>query len=276
MTAKILEVSPDGYHQLPGLSASIATTLIMRSPLHAWQQHPLYGAKGKKPTKEMDRGQVVHALSLGKGKGFRVLDVDDFRTKAARELRDTAREEGLVPIKREDFEEASACAAAVVKKLKEHDIDLNGASELAIAWTEETEFGPVECRGMFDHVWIDRGRILDLKIVGTAAPLSVERSAENFGYAIQAHAYSRALAKLKPELAGRIDFLFAFCEADEPHDVNLCMGDGMFRELGERRWQRAVTTWAECIANNKWPGYGSGINTLSPPAWALNREELAA
>lgn len=276
MTVKILDVTPDEYHQLPGLSASIATTLITRSPLHAWQQHPLFGAKGKKPTQEMDLGQVGHTLVLGKGKRFAVLDVKDYKTNDAKAQRDSARAKGFVPIKREAYDGAVTMASRIKERLAEQDIVLNGASELAITWTEDSAHGPVECRGMMDHVFLDRGRVIDLKIVGSAAQTSVERSAENFGYAIQEAAYRSALTKLKPELAGRIEFLFAFCEADEPHAVNLCRGDGMFRELGERRWHRAVETWAECLKNNRWPGYGSGINPLSAPAWAFSREEIAA
>ena len=276
MTAKILDVTPDEYHQLPGFSASLAKELIERSPLHAWQKHPLYGAKEKKPTKEMDFGQVGHTLVLGKGKRFAVLDVEDYKTKDARALRDAARKSGSVPIKRAEHDRALKMAEQVTAKLADRGLKLTGTSELAIEWTEESAFGPVLCRGMMDHVFDDQGVVIDLKLVGSASQASIERSAENFGYAIQEAAYRSALTKLKPELAGRIDFLFAFCETDEPYAVNLTRGDGMFRELGERRWRRAVETWAECVAANNWPGYGSGVNPLSAPAWAFSREEFAA
>ena len=44
---QILRISPDEYHERDGLSASVATTLINKSPLHAWSQHPKYGGKSK-------------------------------------------------------------------------------------------------------------------------------------------------------------------------------------------------------------------------------------
>lgn len=276
MTAKLLDVTPDEYHLLDGLSSSIASTLITRSPKHAWQQHPRFGGNGKRPTKEMDRGAAIHALVLGKGKQFAILDFEDYKKKAAQEARDAAREQGLIPILSHQFLEWGTAAESIRNQLADRDIYLDGLSEQAIEWHESSAHGPVQCRAMFDHVWLDRGVILDLKITHDANPAKVERSSENFGYAIQETAYRRALAALRPELAGRVDFLFCFVEPEAPYAMNITRGDGVFRELGERRWLRAVETWGECLATDEWPAYGSGVNPLYPPPWALTREFEAA
>lgn len=275
--AKILEgIEPDAYHKLPGLSASCATTLITRSPRHAWAEHPHLGGKEHPveddPTKAMDFGSVGHTLVLGKGKRFAVLDFADYRSKAAQAAREIARDAGNVPILAHQFERASIAAAAITTQLADRGITLDGRSELAVEWHEASPHGPVQCRAMFDHVWLREGRIIDLKITGNAAPDAIERSAENMGYAIQATAYRRALTALYPDLAGRVEFLFAFCEPDFPHAINLCEPDGLFRELGDTRWERAVHTWAQCLAEEKWPAFGGGVNRISVPAWALKRE----
>jgi len=276
MTAKLLDVSPDEYHRLPGLSASIAATVIARSPLHAWTEHPCFGGVRTEPTDEMDRGSVVHRLVLGAGKAYDVHDFRDWRTKDAREARDASRAKGAVPILLHKFRDAETIAEHVRAGLAARGLTLDGTSEVAIVWAEDSASGPVACRGMMDHVFVDRGAIVDLKIVSDASPHAVERAAENMGYAIQHAAYTRALARLRPELAGRVDFLFAFAEAEPPYAVNVCRPDGTFRELGERRWLRAVETWGACLAANSWPAYGDGVNTISPPGWALSREEMAA
>jgi hypothetical protein len=270
MTATLLNVTPDEYHQLPGFSASIAKTLIERSPLHAWTQHPSFGAKGKKPTKEMDMGTVIHRLVLGKGKSFVVVNCDDWRTSKAKDARDEARAAGLVPVLAKDYDRACEAAKRIVFELKRRGIELNGASEVAIGWTELED---LDCRCMLDHVWLDTGAILDLKITGNAAPGAVERNAENMGYALQAAAYKRAVEQIKPELVGRTRFLFAFCEPEDPFAVNVCEPDGMFREIGELRWNRACREWDGCLKTNHWPAYGAGVNTISAPQWALAREE---
>lgn len=273
--ARVVDCDPEQYHARPGLSASIAATLIARSPLHAWSQHPAYGGKGKKATKAMDEGTIGHRLVLGKGRDYRALDFDDYRTNAAKAARDAAIADGFVPVLAERLAELQQTADAIRIELARHRIQLDGQSELCIEWHEKSESGPVLCRAMLDHVWLERGRILDLKLVADAAPAKVERSAENFGYAIQHAAYTRALAALMPNLAGRVEMLFAFCEKEAPHAVNVCRPDGVFRALGEARWVRAVETWGACVKNNAWPGYGEVFNTLSAPTWALHREEAA-
>jgi hypothetical protein len=269
-TARILDVSPDAYHELPQFNVSTAKIVIDRSPLHAKSQH------GKKPTKEMDLGNVVHTLVLGKGKRFEVLDFEDYKTKAAREAREAVRAEGKVPILGPDYDRAHEIAERIRAEIGSRSVVLDGQSEVVIAWTEDTLWGPVECRCMLDHVWLDRGVIFDLKTTSNASPHAVERTSENLNYAMQAYAYRRAFELLRPEFRGKADFLFGFVETDEPYAVNVARPDGTFRELGQRRWERAVLTWAECSKDNHWPAYGRGVNPLSAPAWALNKEEYAA
>jgi hypothetical protein len=267
MTAQLLRIPSDDYHARDGFSSSLAKLLIERSPAHAKAEY-------RKPaTKEMDRGSVVHRLVLGAGKDFEVLHFDSFRTNAAKDARDKARAAGKVPILEEAFAEANVIAESVRVQLLERGITLDGESEIAIEWHEDSAHGPVLCRCMLDHLWLGDGRILDLKITGNAAPNAVERNAESMGYAIQEAAYRRALVALEPGLAGRVDFLFAFAEAEQPYAMNIARGDGMFREIGERRWLRAVETWARCMAEDNWPAYGAGVNPLSPPPWALAKEE---
>ena len=272
--AEILDVSPEEYHLRPGLSASIATVLIERSPRHAKAQHPAYGGKGRAPTKATDLGSVVHAIVLGKGKQFAPVPFDDYRTAAARKTRDDMRTEGLVPLLWHEHDNATVIAERVREGLAARGIVLDGRSEFAIEWEEPSRNGPVLCRGMMDHVWLDAGRILDLKIVADASEKAIERSAERFGYAIQATAYQRALSRLRPALAGRTEFLFAFCETEDPYAMNVTTPCGAFREIGERRWRRAVETWGHCTEHDDWPDYGLGINYISPPAWVLAREEF--
>lgn len=269
MPARILEVSADEYHQRDEFSSSLAKTTLKQSPLHA------RAAIGKRPTKGMDRGSIIHRLVLGKGKDYEVIQHANFTTKDAKRDRDAARAKGLVPVIAHDFEDYNKAAESIRVQLADRGYVLDGDSELAITWDEETPHGIVACRCMLDHVWLKTGVILDLKITEDAAPGAIERNAENMGYPIQSTAYTRALAALDPSLAGRVKFLFAFCEPDEPHAINIVQPDGVFREIGERRWERAVNTWGECLKNNRFPAYGDTVNQLSSPPWALSREDAA-
>lgn len=266
MTARILDIPASDYYALDAFSSTRAKVVIGRSPLHA------KCAREKDPSDILDRGNVIHRLVLGKGKDYAVIEANDWRTNKAKDERDAARKAGLVPVLADDFESHCLAAESVRLQLTERGIDLDGQSELAVEWDESG----VLCKGMFDHVWLDVGIILDLKITDDASPNRIERTAENLGYAIQAAAYTRALAALRPTLAGRVKFLFAFCEPDEPYVINLCEPDGVFRELGERRWLRAVNTWLECLETGVYPAYGTGTNYLNPPPWALKNEGYSA
>jgi hypothetical protein len=265
VSARILDIAPDEYFALDShFSSSAAKALLARSPLHARADIK------KKPTKLMDRGNIIHRLVLGKGKDYLVVQHSDWRTKDAQKQRDEAYDNGLVPVLAHTFEEYCIAAEAIRVRLLDMGIVLDGASELAFEWTEKTPHGDVLCRGMSDHVWLDIGQILDLKIIDNAAPTNVERSAATLDHAVQHAAYTRALTAIRPDLAGRVRFLFAFCEPNEPHDVNVSEPDGVFRELGEQRWLRAVHAWAKCVAEDKFPGYG--VNSINPPIWQLRNE----
>jgi hypothetical protein len=266
VTAQLINCTPDEYHAIQAFSSSVAKTLIAKSPAHAraeWR---------KKVTPAMERGDIIHRLVLGKGKDYEVVNAKDWRTNKAKEDRDAIRAKGKVAVLVDDLEKHHIAAERIRVQLAERNIVLDGSSEQAITWTERTEFGDVPCKALLDHVWLDVGMILDLKVTEDASPNSVERTSENLGYAIQSTAYTRALVNLDPDLTGRVAFAFAFCEAEDPWAVNLSEPDGIFRELGERRWLRAVREWARCTKEDSWPSYGSAVNPITAPSWALARE----
>ncbi len=271
MTAEILNVTPEQYFALPGLSSSIAKVIVEKSPLHA----KVARDSEREATKNMDRGAVIHRLVLGKGKSFTAVDADDWRTNKAKDARDAARAQGLVPVLAKHLDEHRVAAEKIREELARRGFHLDGDSEVAVQWHE----GETLCRSMFDHVWLKRGSvgtILDLKITDDASPDFVERNSERLGYAIQAAAYTRALTALRPELAGRVDFLFAFCEPETPWAMNISRPDGAFRAIGEARWLRAVQMWERCLRTNEWPAYGDGVNALTVPRWVLSKEGFAA
>lgn len=266
MTARLIDISTDDYFDLDAFSASTAKVVISRSPAHARAGYR------KKPTKAMDRGDIIGRLLLGAGKDYEVVHAENWTTKKAREERDSIRARGLVPVLHDDLEDYHLAAETIRVKLADRGLVLDGVSEQAIEWTEHTEFGSITCKGRFDHVWPDLGTIIDLKVTENASPSFVERNAENFGYAIQAAAYTRALAALKPHLAGKIGFAFIFAEAEAPYAINISEPDGVFQQLGEQRWLRACREWARCLRDDKWPAYGEAVNPITAPAWALARE----
>lgn len=301
--ARILDVTPDAYHRLPGFSSSLAKILISRSAAHAKDAHDRMleriaeedeseGDEDIKPDKRkrLDNGSIDHALVLGIGKRIDPIPKGllarngAISTEAAKDFVAASRGFGKIPVKEADLAIRQQVANAVKARIAEAGHVLDGRSEFAIEWHEPTPHGPVRCRAMLDHfvAWGLDPRdetgpvgavIYDLKMTEDAHPDRCQRTAENLGYAIQAHAYQRALGALYPRLAGRIEFRFLFVEGHRPYALWDPSLSGPFREIGERRWRRAVNAWGEGLATGNWPDYRIPGNVeITAPMWTLRDE----
>ena len=275
MSARILDVSEGEYFAdpcaVPSLSQSIANVLVNESPRHAWLRHPRLGKCPEAATRALDDGTILHKLILGAGAAVQVIEAENFRTKAAQELRDAAVAAGQVPVLRARYRELAQGAERLRAQCAAMGFPLTGQSEVAIEWSEG-EDDPVLCRGRLDHVFLDRGIIYDIKKTRSANPNYLRRNFVELGYAGQYAAYTRALAKLTPEFEGRVDFVFLFMEIEPPYSVVPVRPDGAFKEIGSLRWQRAVDTWRTCLRTNRWPGYCESAITLDAPVWVINQE----
>lgn len=281
--ARILKCTEAEYFAdpcaVPSLSQSIATTLVSVSPLHAWAKHPRLGnCEPLDPTAALDAGKVMHKLLLGAGAEVDVVEAKDWRTKVAQEARDNAYLNGRIPMLREAYDNAVACAAATRTGLARAGVNLDefdaAEPEVAIEWTEPGQYGDVVCRGKLDKLLLGENDavIFDVKKSRDAHPRVLGRRMIEYGYDIQHAAYTRAVQALRPDLAGRIRFLFLFLEDAPPYAVLPAVPDGPMRAHGEMRWERAVRTWERCLRSNVWPGYSAGPVSLEAPAWALAQE----
>jgi hypothetical protein len=279
-----LGIPEDVYHAdpcpEPSLSSSIAGAIVSRSPLHAYDAHPRFGRTPREETRAMAAGTLAHALLLGTAREFRVLDFDDYKTKAAKAARDEAREAGAIPVLAEVHAEAVASADAMRAALDGFGLALTGGqAEVTAVWSERASDGTaVHCRGRFDYYWPDTGIILDLKRSRSAHPTACQRHLVGYGYDIQRAAYVSALETLRPELGGRVRMIFAFLEP-MPSGRVVCTPlepSGSLCTLGARRWKRAVDLWAECLRTGEWPGYVRKVTAVDAPPWALSQDLDAA
>jgi hypothetical protein len=258
----------------PSLSSSLAHTLISRSPLHAWLQHPKLGGKPRMSTREFDRGKAVHSLLLGAGTEIVMVEGENWRTKAAQTARDEARAQGKTPVLQHEFESMGAAVHVLRKKIAKYGIAFDGQSELAVAWDEPSGYGTVQCRAQLDHVRVDHAQIVDLKTCESAKPEACAKHAVDYGYVLQHAAYTRAVGRLYPELTGKVDFVFVFCEIEPPFAVTAARLNGSLREIGDNHWGRAVEIWGHCLHTGKWPAYTADdeIINLEAPPWVIARE----
>lgn len=267
-----VDVYRDDPCPVPALSASIAHLIVSRSELHAWTRHPRLGGHSTPPSKDMDRGTLIHALLLGKGAEIVVVDAKDWRTDKAQAAREDARKAGKLACLPREKLRADEIVMAIRPQLEARGIRLTGQSELTIIWREKADCGTeVWCRGMLDHVLLDTGEIFDVKTSGkSVAPDTHSRKVESEGADIQAAAYMSGLEVLRPELAGRATYRWVFCETDDPpYAVCDNYPRGSMRQLGLMRWREAVNRWARAMNTGLWPGYPLDAGGVEASHWRL-------
>lgn len=275
----------DVYHadpsDRPSLSSHCATTLIRRSPAHAHLGHPRFGGVVGESTGEQDAGSIIHDMLLGGGADVVPIDAPDFKTKKAQQERDAARADGKIPIIAHKYE---ALKDTVKEMRAVLPVDFSAARcELTAIW--ESNGCPCRCRvdSLFspEGPWLLGGQVVsqaggtwnifDIKTCDDASVASAARNLFSMGYHIQAAANIEAIETLIPESAGRVNFVDLFVERNAPYGVVAVQFAGDFLELGQRQWNRAKATWAECLVSNKWPGYES-TKTVNAPVWAMSEE----
>lgn len=285
MAASILHVTEAAYHAdpcvSPSLSQSIAHILVTESPRHAWLAHPkLGGSADRVSSRVMDEGAILHKLLLGAGAQFEMVVADDWRTKAAKKARDTIVSEGKIAVLAHNFQKLKTAAERIYKNARDQGFPFGlpgSRSELAIEFTDYADpykrDRQILCRCRMDQVRQDHV-IYDVKKVRSANPKDLSKCIVQYGYDIQATAYTRAYEQLIPEALGRSEFVFLFCEIEPPYEVVVARLDGYHHEIGKRRWEKALFMWDKLLTEGSypWPGYADGAITLIPPQYIINQE----
>lgn len=285
------ELAPLEYHADPieegSLSNSGIKILLDESPLDFAFQHPRLNPEARERVIETVagmRGDLVHQLALGKGRGYAVADFADWRTGAAKSFKAAALDAGETPVLRHAFEEAQIMADVVVERVKRI---LDGASyetEVAIVWIEETPEGPIYMRGLLD-VWCrERGIILDPKITaqlgnGRPGQEKIARHAVNMGWDMQAGLYCRGVERLLPELEGKVRFGNLMIKPEEPFTARLLWPDLIVRRTALYQARPAMELFAKCQRSGTWPGYPEEGEELNLPSYEETRRletEIAA
>ncbi len=280
----LIDLPASQYHadpcETPSLNQTTANALLKTSPEHAYHLHPRLGAGRRKWSPALTGGSIVHELLLG---GDRIVKLHHFelRTKVARAERDAAIAKGKTPIVAHKLKPFQNAADALRSKLEKRNIQLAqppALTEVSAFWDSFTSDGvAVPCRARLDELIITKGEravITDVKMCANANPLAIEKSVENFGYALQRAAYVEAVETNYPDLCGRVDYLWIFCEWAEPFGVSVARATGELRALGEMRWQRAVDLWERCLRTNEWPGYDADevVHSIGVAPWVMSAE----
>lgn len=269
-------VSKDVYlsdpSDVPTLSSSIAGLLISRSPAHAFAAHPRLGGHRSDPTAAMVNGTIIDSLLVGGDTELVESPHEEYRSNEAKSWRDAVIASGKLPVKAKELRYARKAADEIRQNLADQGVVLNGENQLTAVWDVEG----VRCRGRFDHWLEESSTIIDIKTAENANPAKLGGKFVDFSYAIQWAAYVSAIETLRPELAGRVQMLFAFCETEPPFAITIARPAGTMRALGEYQWRKAVRTWGECLTSKKWPCYQPTEVEAPPYAMSVMENDVLA
>ncbi len=251
------------YHRHASLSASGAKILATRTPA----EYAYHRDNPPRPKAEFDLGHAFHRGVLSVGAELKLLEHENYNTKAAREERDQAYADGLIPLTPKQHKATEDMVDAV----REHELAGalfdTGVAEQSGVWMDQTT--GILCRWRPDWmVWIDgRLYIVDLKSTADADPVAFHKSAFRWGYHQQDPWYVEGAVHTLGVDPADVTFLFVAVCSKPPHLVSVHYLDADAIAEGERLNARARRIWARCNETGHWPGYPLGPHRIRLPKW---------
>jgi hypothetical protein len=282
------DITPEQYFAEPCPDAAFtnsgAKTLLSRTPADFADDHPAIGAPPERAqaSAAMLKGDVVHQLALGKGRGYQIIDAADYKSNAAKAARDKAIEAGLTPVLAHKFKEAEALADILRARIEASLSHIGAArgltvpkdgyvyeTEVVIAWTEKVGNQTIWCRGMID-VWCPPLSVaLDPKVTKYIYNDKIDAHVANQGWDMQATLYKRGIEQIRPDLAGRVMFGNLLMHPDMPHRARNIEIDEAARTSCQADIERAMKIFAGCMVSNTWPDFGLDFHKRSAPSWKM-------
>ena len=256
------------YHAMPGASASRLNEMFRSSPAH--MRHRTENPQPS--TQPMVIGTATHSA---------ILEPDLFDVEWGRIPEGDGRTSAVKKARAELIEEFGRDR---VLKAETYD-GIIGMRDSVLA--NETAKGLLhECNTEVSSYWIDRRSgvkckaridamppldsawgecLVDIKTTADASPREFQRSVHNFGYHRQDAHY---LASTEDKVFPRERFLFICVEKTAPYCVAVYELDEDSLTLARSGLEKLLSRWAECEAEDHWPAYPEGVQSLSLPAWA--------
>ncbi|GAB3223516.1 hypothetical protein GCM10027586_12890 [Kineococcus gypseus] len=262
------------YHADPVEGGSLSSTgarKLLQCPAR-FRHEQLHGQPHRAV---FDRGHAAHRLVLGVGAELVPLPFDDWRTSAAREARDNAHADGLVPLLAAEHEQVQAMAEAI----RRHPIagplftPGSGLPELSLLWQDRVG---VAKRARLD--WLrppppagGRAIIADYKTTPDASKDAIRRTIARYGYHQQGAWYCDAVQALN--LDRDPAFLLVFQEVTAPYVVTVAQLAPTTQLIGAELNAKATALYLECTRTGHWPGYSEDIELVSLPDWEIRKHE---
>jgi hypothetical protein len=151
---------------------------------------------------------------------------------------------------------------------------LNGMIEKSIFWRRRITLPDgrvvaIWLKARPDGIPLDSEMLVDLKSADNAGPLKTRKAIGDYGLHQQ---LALAVEGIKAT-TGRLmkDCVLVFQEKVAPWSINIKPIDPVAIEYGHRQNLRAMTKFAQALADNYWPGYEDDEVPASLPKWKLDQ-----
>lgn len=277
------DVSNEDYHRGVGVSKSDLDK-IARSPLHyiTEKRNP------RPPTPQMFFGSAFHAIVL-EPELFAETYVPDpapgSYSKDAKAARFELEAAGKIVIGSKTDDDKGIWGASDWDKLHRmrdavlaHPIASvlldpdQGPVEQSVYWIDPETRKLCKCR---PDKWNDAHRVLvDLKSTMDASYTGFGKACANYRYNVQAAYYLDGWFRASDRPLGGTAraFVFAAVEKEPPYAVACYRLDAEEIEAGREMYRRDLDLYAQCHAENQWPGYDESIRVLRMPPWGLRAD----
>lgn len=222
--------------------------------------------------KAYDVGTLAHALILEGGLDHLIVEVDadDYRTKAAREARDSAYAENKIPVNHSEWATMMQPIHGMQAAVYHHDIarDLltDHDPEVSIFWEQ---YG-VPMKARIDALHQSKGIAVDLKTVRSARPNDVRKQISDLGYYVQQQHY---LNGLKAVTGFDMDWYFVTVGKEAPHPVSVHKMSPDALEQAQARIEYAIARYKQAQEHG-WTGYTAVYEQQLTPWERIKNETL--
>lgn len=254
------------YLALKAVSSGLCHRLLAQSPLHARLASPWNDSRTQDNSKAADIGSAAHACLLeGTEDGIQVVDAEDWRTKAAKELRDAAYADGRIPMLTGKMPAVRAMVSTAREYLAASELNGifdNGTPETTILFTQRET---IPCKIRCDWLTADARIILSYKTTaGSANPDSWIRT--------QLPQYDMATVFYERGVLAACDTDQTRCvhliqEQSFPYACSLVALAPAYRNLAAHRLDMALAEWEQCVGTGRWPAYPTRICHAEPKPW---------
>jgi exodeoxyribonuclease VIII len=266
------KIAPNIYRADTAVSRS--DLLLMSPPArYKWEKA---ATKEEASTKALDFGQAFHTMMI-EPELFDTRHVlstyPDFRSKEAREWRDTVTAQGKTIITKDDRERLLGMGASARAHSSYRQI-MSGARHEVTAVGRHAGTG-LMLKARPDVVPIGNA-LVDFKSARDASPAGFGKAVWDFKYFQQAPHYLDVWndATTKDERK-REEFLFFVVESEAPYLCSVYVTPHELIEYGRKLNNAALYTLAHCLKTNSWPGYPQEIDEFELPGWAKKELEGA-